>query len=305
MKSDYHLPVLLKESINGLKIDDEGIYVDATFGGGGHSLEILRSLSKKGRLISFDQDPDSINNSYEESNFYFVNENFKYMKRFLKNLGFSKVNGILADLGVSSFQINTPARGFSYRYDAALDMRMNKNNTLDAMKVINSYNHENLSKILFEYGDIKNSKKISEEIIKARTANKINTTFDFNKILKPLYPERYLNKNLSRIYQAIRIEVNKELDVLKSFLEQTSELLLPGGRLCVISYHSLEDRMVKRYITNGNFSTTAEKDLYGNFSVPFKKIGKMIQPSAVELKENIRSRSAKLRIAEKIWLNEE
>jgi 16S rRNA (cytosine1402-N4)-methyltransferase len=300
MKSDYHLPVLLKESINGLKIDDEGIYVDATFGGGGHSLEILRSLSKKGRLISFDQDPDSINNSYEESNFYFVNENFKYMKRFLKNLGFSKVNGILADLGVSSFQINTPARGFSYRYDAALDMRMNKNNTLDAMKVINSYNHENLSKILFEYGDIKNSKKISEEIIKARTANKINTTFDFNKILKPLYPERYLNKNLSRIYQAIRIEVNKELDVLKSFLEQTSELLLPGGRLCVISYHSLEDRMVKRYITNGNFSTTVEKDLYGNFSVPFKKIGKMIQPSAVELKENIRSRSAKLRIAEKI-----
>ena len=300
MKSNYHLPVLLKESINGLKIDDEGIYVDATFGGGGHSLEILRSLSKKGRLVSFDQDPDSINNSYEESNFYFVNENFKYMKRFLKNLGFSKVNGILADLGVSSFQINTPARGFSYRYDAALDMRMNKNNTLDAMKVINSYNHENLSKILFEYGDIKNSKKISEEIIKARTANKINTTFDFNKILKPLYPERYLNKNLSRIYQAIRIEVNKELDVLKSFLEQTSELLLPGGRLCVISYHSLEDRMVKRYITNGNFSTTAEKDLYGNFSVPFKKIGKMIQPSAVELKENIRSRSAKLRIAEKI-----
>ena len=300
MKSDYHLPVLLKESINGLKIDDEGIYVDATFGGGGHSLEILRSLSKKGRLVSFDQDPDSKNNSYEESNFYFVNENFKYMKRFLKNLGFSKVNGILADLGVSSFQINTPARGFSYRYDAALDMRMNKNNTLDAMKVINSYNHENLSKILFEYGDIKNSKKISEEIIKARTANKINTTFDLNKILKPLYPERYLNKNLSRIYQAIRIEVNKELDVLKSFLEQTSELLLPGGRLCVISYHSLEDRMVKRYITNGNFSTTAEKDLYGNFSVPFKKIGKMIQPSAVELKENIRSRSAKLRIAEKI-----
>jgi len=300
MKSDYHLPVLLKESINGLKIDDEGIYVDATFGGGGHSLEILRSLSKKGRLVSFDQDPDSLSNSYDESNFYFVNENFKYMKRFLKNLGFSKVNGILADLGISSFQINTPARGFSYRYDAALDMRMNKNNSLDAMEVINSYSHENLSKILFEYADIKNSKKISEEIIKARTANKINTTFDFNKILKPLYPERYLNKNLSKIYQAIRIEVNKELDALKSFLEQTSELLLPGGRLCVISYHSIEDRMVKRYITNGNFSTIADKDLYGNFSVPFKKIGKMIQPSAVEQKENIRSRSAKLRIAEKI-----
>ena len=300
MKSDYHLPVLLKESINGLKIDDEGIYVDATFGGGGHSLEILRSLSKKGRLVSFDQDPDSLSNSYNESNFYLINENFKYMKRFLKNLGFSKVNGILADLGISSFQINTPARGFSYRYDAALDMRMNKNNSLDAMEVINSYSHENLSKILFEYSDIKNSKKISEEIIKARMANKINTTFDLNKILKPLYPERYLNKNLSKIYQAIRIEVNQELDALKSFLEQTSELLLPGGRLCVISYHSIEDRMVKRYITNGNFSTIADKDLYGNFSVPFKKIGKMIQPSAIEQKENIRSRSAKLRIAEKI-----
>ena len=226
MKSDYHLPVLLKESINGLKIDDEGIYVDATFGGGGHSLEILRSLSKKGRLVSFDQDPDSLSNSYDDSNFYFVNENFKYMKRFLKNLGFSKVNGILADLGISSFQINTPARGFSYRYDAALDMRMNKNNPLDAMEVINSYSHENLSKILFEYADIKNSKKISEEIIKARTANKINTTFDFNKILKPLYPERYLNKNLSRIYQAIRIEVNKELDVLKSFLEHPATIFM-------------------------------------------------------------------------------
>ena len=169
MKSDYHLPVLLKESINGLKIDDEGIYVDATFGGGGHSLEILRSLSKKGRLVSFDQDLDSLSNSYDESNFYFVNENFKYMKRFLKNLGFSKVNGILADLGISSFQINTPARGFSYRYDAALDMRMNKNNSLDAMEVINSYSHENLSKILCEYADIKNSKKISITLLIERS----------------------------------------------------------------------------------------------------------------------------------------
>ena len=217
MKSDYHLPVLLKESINGLKIDDEGIYVDATFGGGGHSLEILKSLSKKGRLVSFDQDPDSINNSYEESNFYFVNENFKYMKRFLKNLGFSKVNGILADLGVSSFQINTPARGFSYRYNAALDMRMNKNNTLDAMKVINSYNHENLSKILFEYGDIKNSKKISEEIIKARTLNKINTTFDLNKILKPLYPESYLNKTFLEFIKPLELRLIKNLMSLSHF----------------------------------------------------------------------------------------
>ena len=291
MKSSYHLPVLLEESINGLKVYPKGVYVDATFGGGGHSYEILKNLSNEGSLISFDQDPDSFNNTFDETNFYFVNENFKHMKRFLKNLGFSKVNGILADLGVSSFQINTPERGFSYRYNASLDMRM---------KVVNEYSSEKLSKILFEYGDLKNSKKISNQIFTARSKEKIKTTFDLNKILSPLFAKRYLNKNLSRIYQAIRIEVNKELDVLKTFLEQSSQLLVPGGRLCIISYHSLEDRLVKRFINNVSFSNLKEKDFFGNFSVPFKKVGKMIQPSNLEIKENIRARSAKLRIAEKI-----
>tara|TARA_B100000902_G_C26886360_1_gene705123 strand:- start:32 stop:700 length:669 start_codon:yes stop_codon:yes gene_type:complete len=221
------------------------------------------------------------------------------MKRFLKNLGFSKVNGILADLGVSSFQINTPERGFSYRYDAILDMRMNKKNNNDAMKVVNEYSLEKLDKILFEYGDLRNSKKISNQIFNARSDKKIKTTFDLNRVLSALFPERFLNKNLSKIYQAIRIEVNKELDVLKSFLELSSQLLVPGGRLCVISYHSLEDRLVKRFINNGSFSNQKEKDFYGNFSVPFVKVGKMIQPSNLEIKENIRARSAKLRIAEK------
>tara|TARA_B100000900_G_scaffold37635_1_gene28234 strand:- start:7122 stop:8024 length:903 start_codon:yes stop_codon:yes gene_type:complete len=300
MKSSYHLPVLLEEAINGLKVCPKGVYVDATFGGGGHSYEILRNLSKEGSLISFDQDPDSISNAFEETNFYFVNENFKHMKRFLKNLGFSKVNGILADLGVSSFQINTPERGFSYRFNASLDMRMNKKNDTNAMKIVNEYTSEKLSKILFEYGDLKNSKKISDQIFIARSEKKIKTTFDLNKVLSPLFPEKYLNKNLSRIYQAIRIEVNKELDVLKTFLEQSSQLLTPGDRLCIISYHSLEDRLVKRFINNGSFSNHKEKDFFGNLSVPFKKVGKMIQPSDLEIKENIRARSAKLRIAEKL-----
>ena len=300
MKTSYHLPVLLEESIDALNIHSDGVFVDATFGGGGHSFEILKNLSNKGSLISFDQDPDSIDNCFDESNFYFVNENFEHMKRFLKNLGFKKVNGILADLGVSSFQINTPERGFSYRFNSKLDMRMDKKNKLDAYQVINNYSFENLSKIFFDYGDLNNSKKISEEIINARSISDINTTFDLNKILKPLFSERFLNKNLSRIYQSIRIEVNNEMDVLKSLLNQSCELLVPGGRLCIISYHSLEDRIIKRFINNGNFSKEVEKDFFGNFSVPFKKIGSFVKPSEEEILKNIRSRSAKLRIAEKL-----
>ena len=300
MKTSYHLPVLLEESIDGLNIHSDGVFVDATFGGGGHSFEILKNLSNKGSLISFDQDPDSIDNCFDKSNFYFVNENFKYMKRFLKNLGFTKVNGILADLGVSSFQINTPERGFSYRFNSKLDMRMDKKNKLDAYQVINNYSFENLSKIFFDYGDLNNSKKISEEIINARSISELKTTFDLNKILKPLFPKRFFNKNLSRIYQSIRIEVNNEMDVLKSLLNQSCELLVPGGRLCIISYHSLEDRIVKRFINNGSFSKEVEKDFFGNFSVPFKKTGSFVKPSEEEISKNIRSRSAKLRVAEKL-----
>ena len=299
MKNNYHKPVLLTESIVGLNIKKDGIYVDVTFGGGGHSKEILENLSENGRLISFDQDPDAIVNVFEDKRFCFINENFKYMKNFLKNIGITKVNGILADLGISSYQINEPKRGFSYRYNSKLDMRMDKNNSTDAFQVINNYSEENLSDILYEFGDLNNSKKISQHICAKRKEKKINTTFDFNSILKPLFPERYLNKNLSRIYQAIRIEVNNEIGVLKSFLEQSSQLLISGGRLSVISYHSIEDRLVKRFIKNGSFSSDIEKDFYGNFSVPLKKVGSLITPSQEEIRINKRSRSAKLRIAQK------
>ena len=299
MKNNYHKPVLLTESIVGLNIKKDGIYVDVTFGGGGHSKEILENLSENGRLISFDQDPDSIVNVFEDERFCFINENFEYMKNFLKNIGITKVNGILADLGISSYQINEPKRGFSYRYNSKLDMRMDKNNSTDAFQVINNYPEENLSEILYEFGDLNNSKKISQHICAKRKEKKINTTFDFNSILKPLFPERYLNKNLSRIYQAIRIEVNNEIRVLKSFLEQSSQLLISGGRLSVISYHSIEDRLVKRFIKNGSFSSDIEKDFYGNFSVPLKKVGSLITPSQEEIRINKRSRSAKLRIAQK------
>lgn len=299
MKNNYHKPVLLNESIIGLNIKKDGIYVDVTYGGGGHSKEILENLSEYGRLISFDQDPDTIVNVFEDKRFCFINENFEYMKNFLKNIGITKVNGILADLGISSYQINEPKRGFSYRYDSKLDMRMDKNNSSDAFQVINNYSEENLSNILYEFGDLNNSKKISQHICTKRKEKKINTTFDFNSILKPLFPERYLNKNLSRIYQAIRIEVNNEIGVLKSFLEQSSQLLISGGRLSVISYHSVEDRLVKRFIRNGSFSLDIEKDFYGNFTVPLKKVGSLITPSQEEIRINKRSRSAKLRIAQK------
>ncbi len=300
MNEAYHNPVLLNESVRGLKIKDDGVYVDVTFGGGGHSAEILRNLSAQGKLISFDQDPDSKQNNLNENNFYFINENFKYMKKFLKNLGISKVNGILADLGVSSFQINKPERGFSYRFNAKLDMRMDKKNKLDARKIINNYSNENLYKILRDYGELNNAKEISQKIISSRNKNIIQTTFDLNDIIKPLVPKKYFNKNLSKIYQAIRIEVNSEISVLKSLLEQSKELLVSGGRLSVISYHSLEDRLVKRYIKNGSFLAEVEKDFFGNFKVPFKKIGGLITPSDEEIKNNVRSRSAKLRIAQKI-----
>ena len=299
MMNNYHNPVLLRESIKGLNINNEGIYVDVTFGGGGHSKEILENLSEKGKLISFDQDPDVIANIFEDKRFHFINENFTYMKKFLKNIGFNKVDGILADLGISSFQINEPKRGFSYRYDSSLDMRMDKESSIDAFHVINKYSEENLSNVLFDFGDLKNSKRISKEICIGRKEKGIKTTFQLNSILKPLFPSSYLNKNLSRIYQAIRIEVNNEIDVLKSLLQQSSELLKPGGRLAIISYHSLEDRLVKRFIKTGSFSNEIEKDFYGNFSVPLKKIGSLICPSSEEIKSNKRSRSAKLRIAEK------
>lgn len=299
--NSYHIPVLLGESINGLNIKKNGIYVDATFGGGGHSKEILKNLSSKGRLVAFDRDYDALNNNdLGDSNFTFINESFEHLKKFLKNIGIEKVHGIHADLGVSSHQIDSPERGFSYRFNSNLDMRMNKNNEVDASFIVNKYSKSMLTEIFNNYADLKIGKKISNEIQKYRTSKQIKSTFDLNDAISHLFSKKFLNKNLSRVYQAIRIEVNQEIKSLKSLLQQSSELLVTGGRLCIISYHSLEDRMVKRFIKNGDFNSEVTKDFYGNSILDFKIIGKLIRPKDAEIKINKRSRSAILRIAEKI-----
>jgi len=295
----YHQPVLLEESISGLNIDPNGIYVDATFGGGGHSKEIYRKLNK-GKLIAFDQDKDAENNVGEDEKIIFVRHNFRYMKNFLKYLGFTQINGILADLGVSSHHFNTPERGFSFRFSAPLDMRMNQNHSLTAQYIINRYHPANLFRIFKEYGEIKSPRRIVDTIIKEREKKEINTTDDLIYILDPLIPERNRNKMLARIFQALRIEVNQEITNLKIFLSQSAEMLKDRGRLVVISYHSLEDRLVKNFMKTGRFSGTPEKDFYGNILKPLKTINsKVITPSEKEISENNRARSAKLRIAEK------
>jgi 16S rRNA (cytosine1402-N4)-methyltransferase len=295
----YHQPVLLEESISGLNIDPNGIYVDATFGGGGHSKEIYRKLNK-GKLIAFDQDKDAENNVGEDEKIIFVRHNFRYMKNFLKYLGFTQINGILADLGVSSHHFNTPDRGFSFRFSAPLDMRMNQNHSLTARYIINRYHPANLFKIFKEYGEIKSPRRIVDTIIKEREKKEINTTDELTYILDPLIPERSRNKMLARIFQALRIEVNQEIANLKIFLSQSAEMLKDRGRLVVISYHSLEDRLVKNFMKTGRFSGTPEKDFYGNILKPLKTINsKVITPSEKEISENNRARSAKLRIAEK------
>jgi len=295
----YHQPVLLEESISGLNIDPNGIYVDATFGGGGHSKEIYRKLNN-GKLIAFDQDKDAENNVGEDEKIIFVRHNFRYMKNFLKYLGFTQINGILADLGVSSHHFNTPERGFSFRFSAPLDMRMNQNHSLTAQYIINRYHPANLFRIFKEYGEIKSPRRIVDTLIKEREKKEINTTDDLIYILDPLIPERNRNKMLARIFQALRIEVNQEITNLKIFLSQSAEMLKDRGRLVVISYHSLEDRLVKNFMKTGRFSGTPEKDFYGNILKPLKTINsKVITPSEKEISENNRARSAKLRIAEK------
>ena len=295
----YHTPVLLTEAVDGLKIKKDGVYVDVTYGGGGHSREILSRLGEKGRLIAFDQDFDSEVNLIHDDRLLFINENFMFLKKFLKLNNISKIDGILADFGVSSYQIDQPERGFSYRYDADLDMRMDIKNTLTAYKIINKYSAEDLIKIFKNYGDLTNSRKITRAIINSRENKEIKTTAQLNEIITPIIPARYINKILSRIYQSVRIEVNKELDVIKSLLLQSVELLKTGGRISLISYHSLEDRIVKRFFKTGKFEGEIEKDFYGNYSLPYKIIGKLISPSQIEIDRNIRARSAKLRIAER------
>jgi 16S rRNA (cytosine1402-N4)-methyltransferase len=296
---EYHNPVLLKETVDGLNIKPDGVYVDVTFGGGGHSAEILKRLGPEGKLFAFDQDEDALANALSDDRFTLINENFRFIKRFLRFYGIKGVDGILADLGVSSHQFDVAERGFSTRFDAELDMRMSQKNELSAFRVVNEYDDANLKRVFWEYGELKNAPALSRTIIEAREHSPIQTTEALKEILGKYLPERIKNKVLAQMYQAIRIEVNQEMDVLKEFLEQSLEILNPEGRLSVISYHSLEDRLVKRFIKNGMFEGEPERDFYGNFTVPFKLIGKLIVPTAEEIKINNRARSAKLRIAEK------
>lgn len=299
MPMNYHNPVLLDKAVGGLDIKNDGVYVDVTFGGGGHSREILDRLGPKGKLIAFDQDKDALSNTIQDSRFMLINENFKFMKRFLKFHGYEYVDGILADFGVSSHQFDVAERGFSIRFDAPLDMRMNQDNLLSAKTVINSYEEEELRRIFWEFGELRMAPILARTIVLSRKDRPIETTFQLRSVVEKRLPKKKQNKILAQIYQAIRIEVNNELDALKSFLIDTDRVLKPGGRLSVISYHSLEDRLVKRYIRNGLFEGEPMRDVFGNFKVPFKKIGKLIVPTELEIKDNNRARSAKLRIAEK------
>ncbi len=300
MTMEYHNPVLLKETVEGLNILENGIYVDVTFGGGGHSKEILKHLGEKGKLFAFDQDQDALVNAINDDRFTLINENFRFVKRFLRFYGVKQVDGILADFGVSSHQFDVAERGFSTRFEANLDMRMNQKNQLSAFQVVNEYDEEQLKNVFFQYGELRAAGAMANVIVENRKEHVIKTSEQLKAVLKKFLPPRHENKVLAQIYQAIRIEVNQEIEVLKEFLEQTPELLKTGGRLSVISYHSLEDRLVKRFIRNGMFEGEPERDVFGNFEVPLKKINGLVVPSKDEIIRNSRARSAKLRIAEKI-----
>lgn len=298
--TDYHQPVLLQESIDGLAVKPGGIYVDATFGGGGHSKEILNRLGK-GKLIAFDQDKDVLENLPDDKRLIFVQHNFRFLKNFLRYYGIDKIDGLLADLGVSSHHFDVAHRGFSFRFDAAIDMRMNQNSEFSARELLNTYSEAELARVFFEYGELRNSRHIARQIVQYREQKAITDTRDFIEAVSDKMPRQYENQFLAQLYQAIRIEVNHEIDYLKELLEQSLECLNPGGRLVVISYHSLEDRLVKNFIRAGTFVEEAEFDLYGSNKKVFRPVNKkIIVPGESEIKLNNRARSAKLRIAEKL-----
>ena len=297
--TQYHNSVLLKEALQGLKIKPEGIYVDVTFGGGGHSRAILEELNSEGKLFGFDQDADASKNALKDDRFTFVAANFSHLAQYLKFYKVSAVDGILADFGVSSHQFDKGSRGFSIRKEGRLDMRMNQSQTLNAYQVLNEYSSEQLTQIFSQFGELRNAKKIANKLVEVRSENNIEMTTDLIKAVKSLIPQRFENKILAQIFQAVRIEVNQELEVLKAFLEQANSVLKPKARLVCISYHSLEDRIVKRFFKTGSFEGNEEKDFYGNSLSPLLKIGKLLVPSEGEIQENSRARSAKLRIAEK------
>ncbi len=296
----YHTPALLNETIEGLNIKPDGVYVDVTFGGGGHSKEILKHLGFKGKLLGFDQDVDAIKNIIDDKRFTFVRSNFKYMKNFLRYHGVEKADGILADLGVSSHHFDEAERGFSFRFDGALDMRMNTESKLTAATVLNTYTEEQLADVFYLYGELHNSRKIARTIVQFRTKVPIERISQFIEILKPFFGREKEKKDMARIFQALRIEVNKEMEALEVLLRQSIEILNPGGRMVVLTYHSLEDRLVKNFFRSGNFEGKIEKDFYGNVISRIKVVNnKVIVASDEEVERNPRARSAKLRIAEK------
>lgn len=296
----YHVPVLLNESIEGMNLQPEGIYVDVTFGGGGHSKEILRQGDESIRLFSFDQDEDAEQNIVDDKRFTFVRSNFRYLYNFLRYHGVESVDGILADLGVSSHHFDDSERGFSFRFEGKLDMRMNKRAGMTAADVVNTYDEERLADIFYLYGELKNSRKLASSITKARATKPIVTIGDFLEIVKPMFGREREKKELAKVFQALRIEVNQEMEALKEMLAAATEALKPGGRLVVITYHSLEDRIVKNFMKTGNAAGKSEQDFFGNMQTPFRLVNnKVIVASEEEVTRNPRSRSAKLRIAEK------
>lgn len=296
----YHIPVLMKDSVDGLNIGSAGIYVDVTFGGGGHSREILSRLDADGHLYSFDQDADTEKNIINDNRLTFVRSNFRYLKNWMRYYGVDHIDGLLADLGVSSHHFDDESRGFSFRFDAPLDMRMNKRDGTTAADVVNTYDEERLADIFYLYGELKNSRKIAAALVKARAAHKIETTQDFIGAVESLFRREREKKDMAKLFQALRIEVNNEMTALKEMLRSATELLRPGGRLSVITYHSLEDRIVKNVMKTGNPEGKMKQDFFGRIETPFTLINnKVITPDDEELANNPRSRSAKLRIAEK------